>query len=555
MNLTSGIKDIERATHVFNVLFKNGMGYFLQKYGLKFHLPFAKRIAFHKYKKPILPEVRLRRAFEELGGTFVKLGQLLSLRPDLVPQNYCQEFSKLQDKVIPFSFEKVKKIVEKEMGKPLEKVFKKFEQKPLGSASISQVHLATLKNGKKVVVKVQRPGVREMFRADIDMMYYFAKRIENTKTFGRYSPLTIAKEFERYTKNELNFLVEAKNIDKFYENLKTSKHIKVPKLYRGYSTSRILTMQYIPGRKLSSLLRKGVKFDKKAVQNSLIHTCLKQVFEQNLFHADLHPGNILVLKGGQIALLDFGIAGGLTPYLRKEGIKLYVALVNRDIEKVTSQLLLIGKPSSSTDLGDFKREVDDIISGWHGTELRQVKVTHMLHQLFDSCIKHDIKMPVDMILLGKALVTAEGTGVMLNPRFNFVNESKSYVQKHIKKKLVTKEGFGIFLRKSQEIAEILEMIPSEALAVLSKLKHGVIKVDIDDTDLRRLALDIDKSSNRLSYSLVLAALIISGAMMMHANVGPYYQGFSVPAMVLYIIAGFMSLTLMVSILKEGAIWR
>jgi ubiquinone biosynthesis protein len=241
--------------------------------------------------------------------------------------------------------------------------------------------------------------------------------------------------------------------------------------------------------------------------------------------------------------------------LRKQGVRLYVALVKKSIEDVTKQLLLIGKPSNSTDIESFKKEVNDIVSGWHGTELRRVRVTHMLHQLFDSCIKHDIKMPVDMILLGKALVTAEGTGVMLNSKFNFVKESHKYVESHVKKKLITMESFQVFLNKSRDMAEVLEMIPSEALAVLSKLKHGVIKIDIEDTDLRRLALDIDKSSNRLSYSLVLAALIISGAMMMHANVGPYYKGFSVPAMILYIIAAFMSLTLMVSILKEGAVWR
>jgi len=289
MDLVSGIKDIERVSHTINILFRHGMGYFIQKYGFKLHLPFTKRIAFHRYKKPVLPEVRLRKAFEELGGTYIKLGQLLSLRPDLVPRKYCDEFSKLQDKVTPFSFEKVKQIVERELGKPLNRIFRKFEQKPLGSASIGQVHAATLKNGQKVVVKVQRPGIKELFRADIDIMYYFAKKLEGTKSFGKYSPLTIVKEFERYTKNELNYLTEAKNIERFYENLKNVRQVRIPKLYKEYTTTKVLVMEYVRGRKLSELIRKNAKFNKKAVMNSIIHTCLKQVFEQNIFHADLHP--------------------------------------------------------------------------------------------------------------------------------------------------------------------------------------------------------------------------------------------------------------------------
>lgn len=555
MGFRSGIKDIGRVSHVINVFFKHGLGYFIQKFGFHLHLPFSKRVAVHKYRKPVATEVRVRKAFEELGAAYIKLGQMLSLRPDLIPKEYCHEFSKLQDRVPPFPYEKAKQIVEEELGKPIHKAFKSFEKKPIGSASIGQVHLAKLNNGKRVVVKVIRPGVRDVFRADIDIMRYFAKKLEGTKSFGKYSPLQIIKEFERYTKNELNYLVEAKNIERFYENLKKTKYVRIPKIYTDYTTTSVLTMEYLEGKKLTELLRGRKPFNKKAVMEALIHTCLKQVFEQNLFHADLHPGNILVLEKGKIALLDFGIVGSLTPYMRKEGMKLYVALVNKDIDDVVKQLLRIGKPGPETDLEDFRRDVDNIVSGWYGAELRHVRVTHMLHNLFESAVSHGINMPVDMIMLGKAFLTVEGTCLMLNPRFNFVKESHKYVSQYTKEKAITRESFGLFMKKSREMAETLEMIPSEALAVLEKLKHGIIKVDIEDTDLRRLALDIDRSSNRLSYSMIMAALIVAGALMMHTGVEPFYRGFSFPAMVLYIIAAFMGLTLFVSILKEGALWR
>lgn len=555
MKVRKSLKDIGRATHVFNVLFRHGLGYFIEKFGLKLHLPFSKRLAIHKYKKPEAPEIRLRKAFEELGATYIKLGQMLSLRPDLIPKEYCDEFAKLQDKVPPFSFEKVKQIVERELGASLGKLFKEFDRKPLGSASIGQVHTAKLKNGEQVVVKVLRPKVNELFREDIDLMYYFAKKLEGTKNFGRYSLLEIVKEFERYTKNELNYLIEARSVEKFYANLKKEKYVKVPKVYMGYTTDKVLTLEFIKGEKLSDLLRGHKKFNKEKVMNAIINSCLKQVFEQNVFHGDLHPGNILVTKNNNIALLDFGIVGSLTPYMRKEGMRLYIALINKDIEWVVRQILRLGKPTPETDMESFRRDVDDIVSGWHGTELRHIRVTHMLRRLFESSANHNIKLPVDMILLGKALVTVEGTCLMLNPQFNFVKHSYKYVSKYSKQKAFTKENLNLFMVKSREIGEVLEMIPSEILAVLEKLRTGVIKIDVDDTDLKRLALGIDKSSNRLAYSLIVAALIVGGALMMHANVGPYYRGLSFPAMVLYIIAAFMGLMLLGSIIKEGTIWR
>jgi ubiquinone biosynthesis protein len=537
------------------VLFKHGFGYFIQKYNLKFHLSFSKRAAVHRYKKPMLPEVRLRKAFEELGGTYVKLGQLLSLRPDLVPRKYCDEFSKLQDKVKPFPLEEAKDLIKKELRKPIGKVFKEFEGRPVGSASIGQVHEAKLKDGKKVVVKIQRPDVEQIFQADIEIMYYIAKKLEKKGGFGKFSPVTIVKEFDRYTKNELNYLVEGGNIESFYQNLHKTSYVKVPKLYREYTTRRLLVMEFIKGRKLTDLLRHRKAFSKKAVMDSIINTIMKQVFEQDVFHADIHPGNVLVISKGKIGLLDFGIVGRLTPYLRREAVRLYAALIKRDVNGVVKHLLRIGKPSDTTDVEDFRKDVENIITEWHGTELRQVRGTHMLHRLFDKSIEHDIAMPVDIILLAKALVTVEGTCLMLNPRFNFTREAEKYIGKYIHKRMFTKESFDEFVKKSREIGETIQMIPSETLATLEKLKRGIIKIDIDDTDLRRLALDIDKSSNRLSYSMVLAALIVSAALMMHANVGPYYRGFPVPAMVLYIIAAFMCLMLFVSIVKEGALWR
>lgn len=554
MGFGSGIKDIRRASHVVNVLFKHGLGYFIQKYGLKFHLPFLKKIALHKYRKPVAPEIRLRKAMEELGGAYIKLGQLLSLRPDLVPFRYCREFSKLQDKVPPFPYSKARKIIESELGKPMHRIFREFRQKPLGSASIAQVHLATLKSGKKAVVKVQRPNVREIFRADISILYYFARQLDKIKAFGKYSPIAIVEEFEKYTKNELNFLTEAENIEIYRKALKNEKIIKVPKLYREYTSSRVLTTEFIKGKKLSQLIAEKKKLSRKTM-TALFRSFMKQIFEKNIFHADVHPGNVLVLNKEKVALLDYGIVGKLTPYEKKEGVKLYVALVNRDTEKVIEQLLKIGKQGPDTNVENLRSEVDYIVRRMHSAESRTVRITHILVRLFESCTNNSVTMPIDLVLFAKALLTIEGTALMIDPKFNFVEESKDYVLKYRKKKLLSAESFDKFLGRSREISEALSMIPSEALSVLEKVKQGVIKIDIEDTDLKRLAYDIDKSSNRLSYAMVMAALIVGGALLMHADSPPHLMGMSFPALVLYLIAGFVGVTLLLSILKEGAIWR
>lgn len=555
MDIKTGVKDVTRISHIANVLIKHGLGFFINKYGFKLHIPLSKRISLSTYKKPDVPEVRFRKAFEELGGTYVKLGQMLSLRPDLIPEKYCKEFSKLQDKVPPFSFEKVKKIISAEIGKPSEKIFKHIDKKPLGSASLGQVHSAALHNGKKAVIKVLRPKIKEKVMTDIDIMKHIAKRLENTKSFGRYSPKTIVNEFERYTKKELDYINEAKNIEKFYDNLSKEDYVRIPKVFHQYTTKRILTLEFLKGEKLTSLLKSKKKFNKKSVMNSLVKATLKQVFDQGTFHADLHPGNILVIDKGKVGLLDFGIVGNLSNYYRLEGLKVYVALVNKNTDDVVRHTLRLGRPSSETDVESFRKEVEDIISGWHGTQLREVRVTHMLHRLFESAVKHGIEMPVDTILLAKALVTLEGTCLMLNPKFNFVKHSQKYVKKYVHPKKITKENMKLFMARSREMAEVLEMIPSETLAVLEKLRSGIIKVDIDDTDLKRLALDIDKSSNRLSYALIVAALVISGALIMMSNTGPLIGGFSIPAIVLYIIAAFMFMILLGSIIREGALWR
>lgn len=549
MGFSESFRDLKRISHVVNVLFKNGMGYFISEFNLKLHLSLPKKLALHRFAKPDKPEERLRKSMEALGGSFVKLGQLLSVRPDLVPFEYCKEFSRLQDRVEPFPFAEARKIIEAELGKPLSKVFSKFESKPMGSASIAQVHTAKLKTGENVVVKVQRPNIREIFRADIDIMKYFARKLEQSERIGRYSPSRIVEEFERYTKREMDFLTEASSIEKFYSNFKGSKAIRIPQAYTARSTPKVLVLEHLPGRKLSELLSENAHFNRKMVAKHLIEASLKMAFEHGFFHADLHPGNILVTKKG-IGIIDFGIVGRMKPEYKKEGLSLYVSLINEDTEGVISALLRAGKASANTDLDSFREDVEEALSEWYGKQLRHVRFTHMLHKLFDTCFDHNIKIPPDMVLYAKSMITAEGTGMQLYPTFNFVTQSQPYMKKYLQKPLFPRNAVKRFMLKSREIGEMIERMPAETLHALEAIRQGKVRIDIEDTDIKHLGMEIDRSSNRLSYALVIAALVVGAAWTVQAGT-PVYRGYSAISLIFFFTACFLGLILLTSIVKEG----
>lgn len=542
MNRTS----LKRVSHVVQVLTKHGLGYFIQAYGLSVHLPFLKRLAIPAQKKEDIP-VRLRKAMEELGGAYIKFGQLLSLRPDLVPVTWCNEFKKLLDKTTPAGYEQIKAIVEQEFGKPIKKVFSEFDKKPIGSASIAQVHAAKLHSGLRVVVKVQRPNTKEKFEADIELLYYLARKVD--KYIQNYaSPIDIVEEFEKYTKKELDFTNEARNTDKMHKNFKGHSRVEIPKIYWQYTTPKVVAMQYLEGKKLSEL--KITKEQKEKLAKTIADCVFKQAMEDGFFHADLHPGNILVLPKGKIGLLDFGIVCELDPTLRKLELELYIALVNKDTRQITRILLREGLPTEETDLQAFAIDVENIIEEWYGAELKAARVTSMMHNLFNNCTAHKIKMPSNLILLGKGMLTAEGTCLYVDPDFDFLAYSTPKIAQLMKKEKRPDKLIRTFMSKSKDFAFKLADLPDEAMDVLEKVKHGAIRLDMAYTDVRHVGMDINKSSNRLAYAMIIAALIVAGALLI--SIRPAIYGYSVFSLVSILGAAILFMMLFVSIIREGS---
>src|SRR3989344_1560988 len=305
MSIVTTIKEVSRLRQIAVVLAEQELFFLVDRLKLKRHLPLNHQPRYLQNKSD-LPR-RLRLAMENLSGAFIKLGQLLSLRADLIPKEYAQEFSRLQDEVKPFKFEKVKEVIEKEFQKSLSEIFIKFDPNPIAAASVGQVHKAMLNNGKIVAVKVQRPGIEKIFEVDIALLYHLAVLLEkHYPELKDYNLVDIVKEFEEYTKNELDYICEARNIDVFHSNFKDDP-IKIPKVYWEYTTRRVLTMEFINGVKITQ-----VKSNRRMYVRQIVESYLKQTMEYGIFHADPHPGNIFVMENQRLALLDFGIVGHIS---------------------------------------------------------------------------------------------------------------------------------------------------------------------------------------------------------------------------------------------------
>jgi len=533
-------EDVTRIATVIRVLAKHGLGGILSKYGFAWYLPIFKR--GNAELPPDLPK-RLRLSMEELGGAYIKLGQLLSIRPDLIPQEYCDEFSKLLDEVPPESLVTVEKTIEEEFKKPVRAIFSHIEQKPLGSASVAQVHKARLKNGTAVAVKVQRPNIKQKFSADIDIIRFIGKKLQKHLQ-NNINIALIVDEFERYTKKELDFTVEAGHIDEIREETK-SRNIVVPKVFWAQTTEKILTMEYLDGTKLADIKQAA----KPHAARVLLDAFVDQIFQGGTFHADLHPGNVLMLKNGKLGMLDFGIVGHLDARTKKLGLELYLAVLERDPREIAEVLLKYGTPSSRTSTDSFIQDITELVNAWWDTNPEKRKVSHLMHLLFILSARHSIRLPADTILLGKAMVTVESTAKQIDPHFNFVSYSQPKITELLKKQRAPRTLLEHFTKRARVFAEALSEIPSRTLDTIDRIREEGVSINLKDSQFRHLGKDINLSSNRLSYALVAAALIVAGSLMI--DIGPKIESYSVISLLSLSIAGLFVIVLFISITREG----
>jgi ubiquinone biosynthesis protein len=551
------IRTIRRYRTILGVLIKYGFGHFVEQLNIDYYLELGKRIVtFGKMPKELerfsQPQ-RLRLVMEELGPTFIKLGQLLSTRPDVLGKDYIKEFSKLQDKAPAVSLAEINAQILRELGLPVEELFAEFSNEPLAAASIAQVHRGRLKTGEEVVFKIRRPGIAKIVETDIDVLMGLAYLIEqHVPAIALYDPVGIVKEFRRNIMREMNFTREGRTVDRFALNFADSETVYTPKVYWDYTGELILTLEYVPGIKISELEQLTAQgYDLKEIAHRGADAFLKQVLDYGLFHADPHPGNVFILPGQIICMLDYGMVGRLGQDLKDQLIDLLQALLDRNVDLIISQLLYSGELSDDSDLKNLKRDLHDFIEDYYDILLQDIRVGKLLSEFIEILTHYRIHFPADYMLLAKALIVMEGVGRQLDPKFNMINQVRPYIKKLVLKRLSPQNISAQAGHIAHEYFLLAKNLPHDIKEFLNRLNRNQFKIDLEHRGLEKLVTDLDRSSNRVSFAVVIGSLIVGSSLVMQINKGPIIFGFPLLGLLGYLIAGLLGLWLAVGILRSG----
>lgn len=560
-NLSRKFQTARRLKEIVNVFLRHGFGNIIDQLHLGKYVPVLKRVRSYGYwpsllKGPYSAE-RMRTAFEELGPSFIKLAQIISTRPDLVPTRYSEEFRKLQDNVPPFPAAKSRTIIAEEMGKPFDKVFASFDDTPIAAASIAQVHRATLLDGSEVIVKVQRPGIDETIKSDIEILFSIARLIEsNFPDMRHFSPSGLVYEFQNTIKKELDFRKEVVNHATFAKNFAAFKGVHLPKVYAELSSRRILVMEIIRGERIDrveKIAQMGV--DTKQTARVLIDAYFKMMIEDGFFHGDPHPGNIFVMEDGSLAFMDFGIAGHVSEETKTILANFYMAFIEKDFDKLVDQHIELGLVPDDMDLEtfrrDFKSDLWDFVEPLYGLKLKEIDFASYLSAVVRIIIKHKLKIPSELVLIDKTLIMLQSLCAKLDPEFDFVTASEHYIRKLMIERYNPKKAFERYMKSALEAGEFLRVLPRQMKRILRKIIRDEIVVKLTIKDLDKLIKDMDRSSNRISVSMIISAILVSSAIMHASEVGPTIYGMSLMGFVVFGFAAVLGIGLIISIFRSG----
>jgi len=557
LRVNRNIRTIRRYRTILGVLIKYGFGHFVEQLNIDYYLELGKRIVtrdrMHKELERLSQPQRLRMAMEELGPTFIKLGQLLSTRPDVLDQEFIQEFSKLQDEVPAVALDQIKAQIQRELGYPADELFAEFSEQPIAAASIAQVHRGKLRSGEEVVFKVRRPGISRIVETDIDVLMGLAYLIEqHVPTIALYDPVGLVKEFRRSIMREMNFTREGHTVERFAANFADSATVYIPKIFWDYSGEIVLTMEYVPGIKISHLEElKAQGYDLKEIARRGADAFLTQVLDHGLFHADPHPGNIFVLPDQIICMIDFGMVGRIGKDLKEQLLDLLQALLERDVDRIISQLLYSGELTDTADLKNLKRDLHDFIEDYYDLVLQDIKIGRLFSEFIEILTHHRIHFPPDYMLLAKALVVMEGVGRQLDPDYNMISHMRPYVNRLLVERFSPKNITAQAGRIAVAYTSLAKNLPHDIKEFINRLNRNQFKIDLEHRGLEKLVTDLDRSSNRVSFSLVIGSLIVGSSLVMQIDKGPMVFGFPLLGLLGYSIAGLLGLWLAVGILRSG----
>lgn len=510
-------KNMKRVNEIVDVLRKYEVEYLIEQSS------FLKRLPFRKRKEEELDlddtfEMRIRLSFEELGATFIKLGQLLSTRPDLVGQELAYELTKLQDDAPPIPFETVKEIIESELDDDMENLFAEFEEKPIGSASIGQVHKAKFHNGTEVAVKVQKPGVEELIDTDLDIMHFFAGRVNQFVRRSRvYNFPAIISEFERSIKMEIDYKYESSNISHLKNDFKNDRTVYVPQVYNRYTTSKVLTMEYIRGKKVSEIMENPEGYDPKLIAKRGLDSYIKQILFNGFFHADPHQGNIMIMPNNVICYIDMGSMGVMDEDFRNDLAQLFQFIISKNVNGIINQLNYMDILDRGVPVKDLKYDINSMVNRYYGAELDNF--TSGVDDLMNLMVKYEVSLPREFVLMARGFSLIEDMGMKLDPEFDVFNEVQPLAKKLISKKLSPKTIFDYMQHNVVEVEHFMRTLPHDINDLIYKIQNDKISIELKIKDLTFLI-------NQISISIIIAALLVGSSLVIMSDVG--YEIFDIP---------------------------
>lgn len=541
-------RHFQRYKEIASVLAKHGWGWILGSLGLSQYFRHKPGVS-----KSAEGAVHLRQMLEELGPTFVKLGQLLSTRPDLVPEPYLTELKKLQDTAPTLPFTEIRAVIEEEFEAPIAEIYQYFDETPLAAASLAQVHKAVLLDGTPVIVKVQRPGIQKQVETDIEIIYKRAQFVESHIDVARtYGLMDIVDEFAITIREELDFTREASNTDRLRQNMADVKDISVPLVYWDLTTRKVLTLEQMQGIKITSIVgHPGFEVDPKEVSHRLASAFLEQIFVDGFFHADPHPGNILVSETGCIALVDCGQVGMLDAESKAGAVRLLMAFEQRDTRVLADEVMELGIEREEVDVKRFTLDLNKLLRQYYDLPSRSVNMGQLLMNVLGVSAQHKIRLPVSFTVLGKVLNNVDGICRTLNPDFNFTDVARSYVGRAMKSELRSENTVAELYRALVSLRTFILTLPENMERLMRRAVEGQFRIEFKHLGLEDIDDAWTTAANRISIALIVMGSIIGSSIVVSAGTGARWMGIPVIGIAGYIIAMVFGVWLILSILKSG----
>ncbi len=550
-----GRKNLGRYREIAAVLAHHGFGWLLADSKLRHLLPLSERLDGRQEQADSeAGPVRLRLAFEELGTTFIKVGQFLSTRPDLLSPAYITELSKLQDATPPIPYEHAAAVIEAELGAPPEKIFAEFDPEPLASASIGQVHAATLREGEEVVVKVQRPGVKGAVERDLAVLVELAESLSYHTAFGRdYDIVGLVDEFAFTLRCELMYVREGQNADRFREAFAEDDALYVPNVHWDYTTDRVIVLEKLEGVKASDLASlEAADIDRKKVAANSVRLTLEQMFVHGFFHADPHPGNFYVLGDGSIGMMDFGMVGYLDEPMQESLSRLFVALSKGDKERMMDELLSSGVIRGQVNRTALKRDLDHMIICYGDLSAQDLAAARIFNEITSLARRHRLVLPSDLLLISKVMAISEGLGTKLDPEFKFVPFAGPYFKQFWMRRRSPEQVKERVVEGVLEVAELGLDMPRHLRRLATQVERGELGARVEIKNIDRTMSALQSMVNRLATSVLVGALIVGLSLSVHmftpVGVGNYarlFLGLSFAAVTV------LGIWLLVSLVRSG----